>query len=442
MGNTLLLELQQENPRDNSYFYTTLGLPASRHEIRDACQRARIKEREIGYQNISIVKSYFFPQLADIKLDSPTIEELNFFAGRLDQMVDKELRVLQAVAKQFLHSDEDELVRMKDLINMTYGLENVPVIEHVTTDKQLGRFVIMNDMHEDIMAVSEQSLYLLDQQKIGKLQRENEKGEFSGQFYIAAGQYKMPEVYDGEHLPNSVPVKDSVFSLLIAEAPENGAEETADSAEWLRLPVNQEEANRIARVHYENCIEDCVYYAFKSSIPQITEELFGDMHDFAKLNRLAGQITALSSDDEVKFKAALCAEKPGDLDGVLALLHYLPAYEFSSLSNNEGSFFKEYLCVHLGADFDYSWFDGILTLEKGKELIQKLGASLTGYGVISARGRSLYELLPNRGVEVETAAPQLDNSEHSPDFLSEELTVSIFDSEALNEDQGLQMGGI
>lgn len=122
---------------------------------------------------------------------------------------------------------------------MTFGLEDVPAIPNISTDGQLGRFVIANGMHEDVMAVPEQSLYLLDQQKIGRLQRENDGGVFIGRRYIAAGQYKMPEVYDGEHLPEPVPDESYVFALLISEAPENFAEETADSAEWIRFPMDK-----------------------------------------------------------------------------------------------------------------------------------------------------------------------------------------------------------
>ena len=53
-------------------------------------------------------------------------------------------------------------------------------------------------------------------------------------------------------------------------------------------PQTGTEADRLARAHNEDCIEDCVYYGFESAIPQITSEMFGDMLEFDTLNKAGG----------------------------------------------------------------------------------------------------------------------------------------------------------
>ena len=403
---TIRLELSTDNSTFRNSFYTELELPAKDYKIRDALHRIRAAGLPGHAISISVLECQILPELTDIRLDTPTIEELNFLSARLGSLDDNQQWILQAVAKQFLHTEEDAPVRMKDLINMTYGLEDVPVIPNVSTDGQLGRFVIVNDMHNDVMAVPEQSLYLLDQQKIGRLQRENDGGVFTGRRYIAAGQYKMPEVYDGEHLPESVSDESFVFSLFISEEPENCAEATADSAEWIRLPINKAEANRIAGLHGERCIEDCVYYAFESTVPQITEEQFGDMLDFDKLNKLAERIEAMSPSEQVKYKAALATEQPEDIAGAVDIAEHISEYELSEASENYEQFFKEYLQHHLDSRFDGEWLDMLLTQNEGRELLERLGASITDYGVLSARGHSLYELVPYREPEVKELAEQ------------------------------------
>ena len=76
---------------------------------------------------------------------------------------EEERLVLQAVAPRvILDHSEGELVSMKDLINMTYGLDAVMIASNVGSDEQLGQFVIENDLHEDVASVPEQALYLLD----------------------------------------------------------------------------------------------------------------------------------------------------------------------------------------------------------------------------------------------------------------------------------------
>ena len=56
----------------------------------------------------------------------------------------------------------------------------------------------------------------------------------------------------------------------------NSADETEGSAEWISLPIYKSEANRIAKLHNEGCIEDCVYFDFEASVSQFTSEMFGD----------------------------------------------------------------------------------------------------------------------------------------------------------------------
>ena len=109
---------------------------------------------------------------------------------------------------QYLCSEKgfaDELVSMTDLINMTYGLDSVMIASNVGNDRQLGQFVIDNELNEDVNAIPETSLYLLDLERIGKLQRDVDGGVFVGNCYVVAGAFEMPHVYDGVHLPGVEP---------------------------------------------------------------------------------------------------------------------------------------------------------------------------------------------------------------------------------------------
>lgn len=79
---TLTIELSHENPLGDGYFYAMLDLPAEEHEIRDAIQRARMLGRENSFRSIGILDCGAWPELLYYRLDSPTIDELNFFARR------------------------------------------------------------------------------------------------------------------------------------------------------------------------------------------------------------------------------------------------------------------------------------------------------------------------------------------------------------------------
>ena len=394
MKKVMQIELAAESPSFmDGYYYADLMLPAEEHEIRDALQRVRGIGKSGSELDISILRCNYLPNLSEVRIDGLTIKELNFFAKRLNELTEDEITVFRAIAPRYL-PDEGDTMEMKTLINMTYGLQDVSVISNVYTDEQLGEFVIKNDLNEDIAAIPEASLYLLNKTQIGKLQRENDGGVFVGKCYVLAGEYELPEIYDGVALPEADNDEWYAFRLQIAEAPVNNAEETLGSAEWIILPIDRAEADRIAALHNERDILDCVYYGFESAIPQITSEMFGDMDNFDELNRLATKISLMSPTDQVKFKAALSAEHPKDIASASEIADNLWKYEMTATPDNSGDFFKQYLAHHLDSRFDTEWLDTLLTGNEGNRLLERLGASATEYGIISARGHSLYELVP------------------------------------------------
>lgn len=388
------LDLSAEKPASNGYYYKELPLPAKDYEIRDAMQQLRAIGREDRVW-ISFLGCEDLPELENVRLDSPTLDELNFFAKRLASMTDENKIIFDAVIRQVIPDNpEGEIVSMTDLINSTYGLDGVMVASNIYNDEQLGQFVIEEEINEDVASIPDNALYLLNRKQIGKLQREIDGGVYVNGFYVVAGDYEMPKVYDGITLPHEELSEWFAFRLKVAKAPISEADETAGSAEWISLPIDKAEANAIAKAHNEGCIEDCVYFGFESSVLQITSEIFGDMADFDTLNALAKCMAEMSPSDQVKFKAVLTANPPKDVQSALNAAEQLDRYELSYDTEDEGEFFKAYLSRHMDIRLDRKWLDTLLTRNEGERLLQRLGASMTEYGVISACGRSLYEPVP------------------------------------------------
>lgn len=369
----------------------TLGMPAEGYEICDALQKVRISGRRQVVE-ASIIECRAFPGLTALRLAGPTLEELNFFALRLMGLSEGEWTAFQAVAGEMIKGlGEDGAIGMKDLVNSTYGLGSVPILPGIQSLWELGRFVLASGMEDALDGLPEEALPYLDLGRIGRERQERDHGIFLGSDYVAAGQYERPEIYDGRNLPEQEPSGWFLFRLLVGETPETDSNETAGDAEWLSLPAGKTKADQVARLHYESCIEDCACFGFQSCIPQITEEQFKDMEDFDRLNRLAFWLAHIPAEEQVKFKAVLSAEQPGDMDGVMDIAGNLSRYEFTAVSGNPDQFFKEYLRHHLGSRMDSGWLDTLPVWGEGEELLRRLGATVTEYGVVSACGRSLYE---------------------------------------------------
>ena len=412
MAKQIKLEIARENPEARNWLYADLQLPAEEHEIRDAFQRARITSSDT-YHEFSIYECEAIPLLPFRRLDSPSLDELNFLAKRLDALNDEERLVLRAIAPKVLKVGEDEIISPKDLINMTYGLDEVSIISNVSTPQQLGQFVIENDMHRDVEAVPEESLYLLDAKKVGELQQKNDGGVFIDGNYVVAGEYELQEVYDGKELPIEHPNPWYAFKLEVTKPPEgDDLAEIEAQAELLSLPVDRAEADELAQRLGLDKIEDCVYIGFDSSIPQIDADKFGDMHDFDKLNNLSEMMLEMSPADQVKFKAVLSSEEPETIVEILDVARGLDQYEFAPMVEDEAHFFKSYLIRHLDDKIDPKWLDSLLARNEGTELLERLGGTITDYGVVSSRGGSLYEPVP-RDEPTETEEIEMDEHKQS-----------------------------
>ena len=425
------IELSAQSPSGN-LLYTTLELPATRGEITDAAHRLR----NLPVSEIVITGSDALPELVDTRLDAPTVDELNFFASRVNALPDDELAALGGV---FLHrgnlGEFEDGLTMKDLINMTYGLDGVMIAPNVANDEQLGQFVIDNEMNDDIAALSDEIIELLDRERVGRRQRENEGGEFMNGRYVVAGGFESPEVYDGVTLP-AEEASDAVFRLHIA-APD--AEEGATVA--VELPMTQESIDLFAQEHDGQPIGSFVVVNMESGIPQITGSQFGSMDNFVLLNGIAQAYSEMNVGERMTFKAALQAQGglSGDLSDVLETAESVSEYELAAFVSDEAEFFKEYIAHSLPTDFDVRWLDTLAISTDSLHLLERLGATVTDYGILSAKGESLYKSIPFNAPDADEAETQeqTNDGEIPDESKSEDMSedgAEIFDEEIPTED--------
>ena len=408
MKKTITVEMAAGGYLGEEMFFATLKLPVQSYEIQDALQKLRLTSSRDANPRMEMCCCEILPELTDIRLDSPGVQEMNFLAQRLAQLSDSEAIALRGVWKRLEKEGHlEEPVRAMDLINMTYGLDTVMIAANVRNDYELGEFVLNGDLDDDLIHLSERIVELLDLDAVGREYRINQAGEFVGQHYVVAGEYQLQQIYDGVHLPAQEPEKPFVFRLQVAESPVDDSMENLSTAEWISLPIDRDEADRIALKHNERCIEDCYYYGFESAIPQITEQHYGDMLSFVRLNRLAAEIAQMKPSEQVKLKAVLEHEKPGTLEAVQEVVDHLGEYLLDNRIADADSYFKEYLLRHLDTRFDARWLDGLAVCTEGTNLMQRQGAAETDYGIVSARGGQLYALVPFEQEQVQEEAMEM-----------------------------------
>lgn len=329
-----------EAPDGKGYFHSTLDLPSTNIQIQDALHKARWIKDTNGFTDININECDALQCLILQVLESADIWELNYFAKRVQELSKEELMALDVIIDKKIDAREyQEGIPVRELINHTYRLNEVPVILGVTCDADVGQFVIENSLNEDVSAVPDESVYLLDKEKIGKLQRETDDGVFKDGYYIATASYQLEEVFKPEEL-------------------------------------NKE------------CQEQDIMTMLRSMLISLKAN---EMKDFVQCVKWYMQLSEM---DQIKFKAIAEAEPFQNLSQMKEVQEHFSDYEFSFYCDDAQSFFKEHLLYHLDARYDSEWLNTLLCEAKGRELLEQLGATLTSYGVVSACGVPLYSLVP------------------------------------------------
>jgi len=407
----LVIELCAENLHGTDYHYANLKLPATDGQIEDAMQIARAIGRE-EYVQISVISCPRLPELMDTRLDSPTIEEMNFFAQRLEKLPENQLIGLNALFETQKEAGEyEDGVVIKDLINMTYDLDGLIVVSGIANDRELGEMVKANEMEPYLKELSDEMLNMLDSEKVGLKFREAECGVFRNGYYVARLGYDWPEVYDGKTLPeqDKQAVGGGFITMKVAQSGNPDPFEAEKNSVLIGLPIDRAKADEIAQSLGEKSIEDCVYFDFQSPISWLDDELYGDTQIFDDLNEVAKRYEELSAEDRVKFKAVSESIQCKDLNTARDIMDNLGRYQLSHYTDSYESYAKEYMQLKLPTEFDTSILERCNLGNLGRELCDRLECVKTVYGVVSKEGGQIFATV--RPVEDEEEQMDIDEVE-------------------------------
>ena len=373
-----VIEFCTVNPLNRKYFYSQLELPASDGAVYDALQKARATDRD-AEMDISVINSPYLPELADTLIDGINIWELNMLAEKLEELYREDYSSLEKLNALFLYRKEqgfyEDGVSLSELLNMTYGLDNIARYGGIENTQSLGEMLIDQRMTDGIVEVTDQNAYYLDKKQIAQTRMSQRKGIFYEGNYYETADFKMPNVYKHDEQPK----KDysdlkSAFRLLMMS--ENSEEK------WINLPTEKRE--------FENC--KCIGY--ETAIPQIKSAYFYETENFTKLNAIAKAFMAMSERQRLAFKAVLQAEKISDLDEVIETAKNISDYEIEPYAYAEPDFFQSYIMHFLNSRFDTAWLYDTLSDTADQMLLKKLHAKFSDYGVVSGKNQPLYCPVP------------------------------------------------
>ena len=230
-------------------------LPAHREAVRDAFQRARLKEGEPYH----LERGRGWPGFIESVLDryNHTLEELNLLVYKLAQMTEKQIEVYEGVLKALPERN------MKQVINGLYNLERFEFLPGIQCDNEIGEMTI-DDALDPILKDLPGDIYtLLDTEKVGAYIREKENGVFTSKGYCYRVSDQWQEVYDGKQLPEQVEIYPFQFSLYLV--PKGTELEDLGVGAWLELPYDEASKIRV--------LENLGLESFNAGLPKCTLRL-------------------------------------------------------------------------------------------------------------------------------------------------------------------------
>ena len=147
MSKQMTVEMSVRRPDGRGYYSASIDLPALNLELEDAKQRARLYMYPESETYFYIYESGF-GDMENVSMTGTSLEELNFLAKRMDSLSDEEAMVFDTLYERLVEANSEAAVTVKELINMTYGLDAVPIASNVGNDYELGRFVVENSFDE------------------------------------------------------------------------------------------------------------------------------------------------------------------------------------------------------------------------------------------------------------------------------------------------------
>ena len=355
-----------------------LDLPATDYELLDAMEQLQPEDGKRPYLEFHAVEEYDY---LDKRIQETDLLRLNALARRLAELDSRGMAAFEGLVCMDLQKRE-KAIPIGSLIDYAHSGDCCHVVEDAVTDEELGRFLVENGFIPEAEDLSDETLKLLDFERIGREHREAEGGAFTGWGYVE----RHSELHHvSENLGNS-PHKPSYTVLLnIAPFPNVGATGAGPEPVPVQLPAAPETLRgalaQLGKTDWNgvmSAILDC-------SVPSMNKRLFLE-DDIPQVIKWAEALRTLDEEGSLpKYKALLNAENCEDLSKAASLIDELDQYTFCPEYSSASEVAKGQLHLILGEREAEMLLPHLNLNGYGKDLIQYLGGAVTPYGFLEKR---------------------------------------------------------
>jgi hypothetical protein len=359
--------------------YVRLEMPATRSELNDALQKARITDaRNCSLRLLECKQAWLKPYISN----SANLYEMNLLAARLGQ-IPNEIKIYEMMVKMEAARTGGDPIPLSRLINITHSADHCLIFKNIFSDAQLGEFLYENDRLSDADKDIIASRINQGRPVHGMLaQFGRELRETTGGILTVSGCYvEWDGAINDAYIPGQTEYFPRPGASVVLELSKNG--QTAE----LDLPIVKNGFLQTVKDELGvNDIAECQYRCLDCLIPA-AKEWIDKSRDIEMMVEFGDALERLEREDGIiQYKALLETAECGDLDTALRLTEGMEEYRIDTECPSLADYAQDELEKLLPPDkaailFKYANIDNTL----GRALLIQNNGAYTSYGLLSRK---------------------------------------------------------
>ena len=352
-----------------------ISLPAAPYELLDV--QERLRAANASEVTVQITYSHTSKYLNLLPIEPGGLYEVNALAEKMSSFEDWQQEAFDGLVKADAFKS-DKPVPISRLIDFAYSSECCHVLGGITTHKELGEFLVDNELWGDTEEMPEDILSKLDYTAIGRDARLSQGGVFTENSYVE----QHSELVEAHKTLDYTPKIPDYTMLLKVGVVDYDGEMSAP----LKLPASSETLNKVLDQIGAGSWRETSFECIDCKAPMLKNLIISDT-EIDEVNQLAETLSQMPQKQLTEYKAILAAVEPNDFNSAVHLIErmdeYLVSLQYETLEDiarDELNFIADPASVEVIIPH--------LDLEGyGAALVKRLNAELTDYGMVERRDR-------------------------------------------------------
>ena len=375
--------------RDESLTSADLTLPATPYQLVDALEQLRAD----GAENVKAKISYCHSSgiLNLLPTASGNLYEVNALAKKMAGFEDWQKEAFDGMLKTdaFESSDPIPIAR---LIDFAYSTECCHVVGGITTDKELGEFLVENGLWGDEETLTEDVYKRLDFKMIGREHRLMEGGTFTANSYV---EQHCDLIEAHRTLDLTPPSLDYTVLLKISKGFFNDPTSDRDRAMTLKLPATEAQLSAVLEQLDIARWKEAGFTCIDCKAPMLID-LINDAEDFDEVLQMADTLAEMPQKQLTEYKAILAATRCSEFDRAVDLIGRMEEYIVTPEYETLADVARDEMSVIMSPDSVEIMLPYLDLEGYGHALVKELNADLTAYGMVERKDRQPVYVSPEQ----------------------------------------------